>query len=456
VESLILKILTKSLGTYKKRLAEFDAEKSLKSAHDFRVALRRLLVSLEFARESGALDLRDETIEAIKGALKNCGELSDVLTSEKITDGLIEKHPRLSLFKSYIEAKGRTVVEKMDADFKPPDISELEEKFAALRAEKLETAETAQRNLAAVFYLEKKIKRETAGLMKAFNKNDADRIESVHALRVKIRRARYFIELLAAAAGDAVKPGLEAAKTLQTLMGDAHDNAIFLRNFEEFLSLSNDPKGKFAAFKRSFARSCKTALKRLAASSPRLIETLSRPPLSNKKGSKKMKPFDGIQIVLLRHATAVDRFSAGIDDDANRPLTREGRKEAKRAAKKFKSLGLEFDRVMTSPLLRALETAKIAVKQMKIEDKLEIVNELAAEADSQELAASLSSLKPGTRVLLIGHEPYFSRLASFLITGDYNANIGLKKGGAIALSMEEAKLSARARLDWMLNQDQME
>jgi phosphohistidine phosphatase len=119
-------------------------------------------------------------------------------------------------------------------------------------------------------------------------------------------------------------------------------------------------------------------------------------------------------IWLLRHGDAADG-----SPDAERPLTDKGRKQARVAGEALKTLGVDLDACLTSPKVRAADTAAIACESLGVEPQLE--PKLAGGPfDAEALAAGL-----GEEVLLVGHDPDFS-MAVHDLTG---AQVRMKKGG---------------------------
>ncbi len=122
-------------------------------------------------------------------------------------------------------------------------------------------------------------------------------------------------------------------------------------------------------------------------------------------------------IWFLRHGDAAD----GVDDFA-RSLTDKGEQQAKAVGKALAELGVSIDACLTSPLVRALETARLVCELLGMEP--EIANELSGgEFDPLALRAGRGD------VLLVGHEPDFSRAIGDL-TG---ARVEMKKGGLAAV-----------------------
>jgi phosphohistidine phosphatase len=124
-------------------------------------------------------------------------------------------------------------------------------------------------------------------------------------------------------------------------------------------------------------------------------------------------------IWLLRHGDAADEAA----DDASRPLTAKGKAQAEDAGAALAALDAGIDACLTSPKTRSLETARIACEALGIEP--EVADELrGGDFDPAELAAGRGT------VLLVGHEPDFSRAVQ-LATG---GKVEIKKGGLAAIS----------------------
>lgn len=122
-------------------------------------------------------------------------------------------------------------------------------------------------------------------------------------------------------------------------------------------------------------------------------------------------------IWLLRHAEAVDGTP-----DAERELTKKGRRQADAAGRALASLGVRFDLCLTSPRIRALDTARIACGHLGLEPQVEPALD-GGPFDARDLEAGLDN------VLMVGHEPVFSGTVQDL-TG---ARVTMKKAGVAAI-----------------------
>jgi phosphohistidine phosphatase len=157
-----------------------------------------------------------------------------------------------------------------------------------------------------------------------------------------------------------------------------------------------------------------------------------------------------MDLYILRHAIAGDRESFD-GPDSERPLTRQGRKKMRCIAKNLKKLDLKFDVILTSPFLRAKETAEIVAKEFHRENALKLSSHLKVGGDPASLVREINtSYKKFDNILLVGHEPYLSGLISMLISGKKDLSITMKKGGICKLSVESLGYGRCATLEWLM------
>ena len=157
-----------------------------------------------------------------------------------------------------------------------------------------------------------------------------------------------------------------------------------------------------------------------------------------------------MRVYLLRHAIAVPRQPKRGRGDAERPLTREGRSRMERAARGMKALGIRFDLVLTSPLVRALQTAEIAARVLPPATGVRRYRPLVPGSSTSAAIGGLSAMAPATSVLLVGHEPDLSRLAAHMLVGfGGDVPILLKKGGLCRIDFEGTPRPAAGRLVFM-------
>lgn len=162
-----------------------------------------------------------------------------------------------------------------------------------------------------------------------------------------------------------------------------------------------------------------------------------------------------MNLFLMRHGVAVEPGTAGYGNDADRPLTPKGRRKLRRAAETMKALDLSFDLILSSPLLRARQTAVILAKALDAKDRLELSASLAPGAPARTILECLHRLPMPEDVLLVGHEPGLSQLISLLLAGNSDLPVLMKKGGLCKLSAPSLKPGRRATLEWLLTPKQM-
>ena len=142
--------------------------------------------------------------------------------------------------------------------------------------------------------------------------------------------------------------------------------------------------------------------------------------------------------------------------DSERPLTEAGRDDIEYVASSLRKLKVGLDRIATSPLKRAKETAEIVVNVYEESaPKLEIWEELRPEGDRQEAIQRLSRLRQDADILLVGHEPYLSSLAGEIISNGSSARIMLKKGGMAKIQILSFSPRPSGELRWLLTPRQM-
>jgi phosphohistidine phosphatase len=133
------------------------------------------------------------------------------------------------------------------------------------------------------------------------------------------------------------------------------------------------------------------------------------------------------QLWLLRHGEAVPHDSK---PDADRELTARGERQALAAGEGLARLGVEFAACYTSPKIRARDTARLACKALNIEPQE--ADSLADGFSREDALELLVGHDDDARVLIVGHEPSFSRVV-FDLTG---GRVDFKKGGVAAVRIE--------------------
>ncbi len=186
---------------------------------------------------------------------------------------------------------------------------------------------------------------------------------------------------------------------------------------------------------------------RRAFSDKKEAETKKATSLTPVRTPSKTASSAKIDLFILRHGEAGNRMTV-VEKDSERPLTPEGRAEILKIAKSLKAIGLQTDRIYTSPLRRARETAEIAAKILEI-PTLEEWDELKPDGSKTGLYRKLARLEQNPRPILVGHEPYLTSMIGEII-GTTSAKIVLKKGGVAKVRITSFTPRISGELRWLL------
>ena len=158
--------------------------------------------------------------------------------------------------------------------------------------------------------------------------------------------------------------------------------------------------------------------------------------------------------VLLRHGIAVERDEWG-GMDADRPLTERGAKRVAQVATGLNRLDLQPTHVFSSPLIRAIETAKIAHSSLRARAAVQIVDELLPDAPPNRLLSVLHHLPPESCVVCVGHEPHLGMIASVMLAGKPSTAFPFKKAGACLIELSIPVKPGQGVLRWWLTPNQL-
>ena len=152
-------------------------------------------------------------------------------------------------------------------------------------------------------------------------------------------------------------------------------------------------------------------------------------------------------ILLLRHGPAGNADPRRFPDDRDRPLTSLGKKRTRRAMRGLANFEPVIDRVWTSPLVRARETAALLARAYDPPPPITVVEALAPGGDA--LAALAADRHAGAKetLVLVGHEPDLGLLAGRLVAGP-GITLPLKKAGACRIDIVGIARRGSGTLEW--------
>jgi len=161
-----------------------------------------------------------------------------------------------------------------------------------------------------------------------------------------------------------------------------------------------------------------------------------------------------MECIFFRHGIAVERGKWD-GQEQDRPLTDKGVKRTGQSARGLRNLSVVPTHLLTSPLLRARQTADVLHGLFRPRPAVHISVELFPGTAPEKLCSLLATLPPDSIVICIGHEPHLSLTAALLLTGKPGSWLSLKKAGACLIRLEEAAGPAKGLLEWCLTAAQL-
>jgi phosphohistidine phosphatase len=156
---------------------------------------------------------------------------------------------------------------------------------------------------------------------------------------------------------------------------------------------------------------------------------------------------DVYELYVIRHGIAEERGDAW-PDDTKRPLTEDGVARMRKTARALERLGVTFDVVLTSPLVRAHQTAEIVASAYSPKPPVVNVDALAPGGSSSAVIAELEKHAKKKRIAIVGHEPGIGELAAKL--AGMRVDLEFKKGGMARIDVEALPPKGPGMLRWFV------
>ena len=158
--------------------------------------------------------------------------------------------------------------------------------------------------------------------------------------------------------------------------------------------------------------------------------------------------------MLLRHAIAEDASATRQDEE--RRLTGEGKRKMREVVAGMRALELPVDLVLSSPLRRAVETAKIVAGGYGSTEDVEVMPALAPGVGPDVVLAALAAIGRPSGVVLVGHEPDLTALASMLLTGTPGiVQMAFRKAGLAGIMVASLPPRSAGHLEFFLTPGQL-
>jgi phosphohistidine phosphatase len=154
-----------------------------------------------------------------------------------------------------------------------------------------------------------------------------------------------------------------------------------------------------------------------------------------------------LELYLIRHGVAAERGEE-YPDDSKRPLTSDGIARLRREAKALDDLDISFDQILSSPLVRAKQTADIFCEGLKGKPSVSTTDALTPAGTPAAVIQELGKHMRKARIALVGHEPNIGELAAHLIGA--KAALPFKKGAICRIDFAVFPPKGRGQLVWFL------
>ncbi len=162
-----------------------------------------------------------------------------------------------------------------------------------------------------------------------------------------------------------------------------------------------------------------------------------------------------MNLLLLRHAQAEKPDPLVYPDDDKRPLTDIGIKRQRKVAKAFYAMGVRPDRIITSPRVRARQTAEITAVALGCERVLVHSNALGVGYSPEAVLELLATSSPSEVVMLVGHAPDLGLLAGLFLGTTVGAAVRFRKGALLSVSFPSIPRPGEGTLEFFYRPDDL-
>lgn len=154
-----------------------------------------------------------------------------------------------------------------------------------------------------------------------------------------------------------------------------------------------------------------------------------------------------LELYVMRHGEAADR-GKDYPDDSKRPLTSQGIARLRKEAQALNELGVAFDQIIASPLLRTRQTADVIADVLKSKPPVSTSDALAPAGSSTSVIQELGKHMRKARIAIVGHEPNIGELAARLIGS--RVPLEFKKGAICRIDFDIFPPKGIGQLRWFL------
>lgn len=160
-------------------------------------------------------------------------------------------------------------------------------------------------------------------------------------------------------------------------------------------------------------------------------------------------------LYVIRHGIADDAADHGGHDE-ERMLTKKGKDRVSGLAKYLDNIGVRLDVVISSPLVRAVETAEIVRKKCSDSKEITITDMLKPGGSCDNLIGYLNKVQGMESIAIVGHEPFLSGFISYSLSRSRHPYVLMKKAGVALLTYEDQLKPGNCELEMLMGPAQME
>ena len=157
-----------------------------------------------------------------------------------------------------------------------------------------------------------------------------------------------------------------------------------------------------------------------------------------------------MKLYLIRHSNAVDPGTPEYADDSQRPLSEKGREKMRSIASALQEVGVIPELILSSPFVRAAQTAEILARRLKYKKEIAFSDSLVPVGNADTLIGEINEKYSVDELVLVGHEPSLSALVGALAAGNAEVAVNFKNGSVCCLSADDLHTERRATLEWLL------
>ncbi len=293
-------------------------------------------------------------------------------------------------------------------------------------------------------YAARKLRKEYRKLLrsKSYDPSPA----ALHRLRSRVRKARYVGELTQPVIGEPAAELTRLFKRIADALGTVHDMDVVLER-------EGHGGVKRPAWLTRHVKAQRTKhMKRFVRAWEQLHNGRRAERLLQKLGT--IHKEQHMELYVIRHGIAVNIGENGVKRDEDRMLSKRGWQRTEAVGAALATLGWKPQRVLTSPLARAAETARILARTAPSHPRVVDCAWLKPDTAPADIIGAIAKRK-GTTLAVVGHMPELGELLGLLLTGNPGHGVPMRKAAVCCLSFDGRVRPGSARLEWLMQPKQL-